>query len=138
MARKYRISLCLGGLMVLPASLALACHLEKLSMDVSCTQYKIQVTGVGVPQSYSIKYTFVAASNAGGLPFTISKTVPVTSQTGDFTENVTGLLKLVGGYDAKSISGSAALITASGATEGTPEIVLAPVSLNCAPLPPGS
>jgi hypothetical protein len=138
MARKYRMSLCLGGLMVLPASLALACHLEKLSMDVSCTQYKIQVAGVGVPQGYSIKYTFVAAPNAGGLPFTISKTVPVSATTSDFTESVTGLLKLVGGYDAKSISGSAVLITASGATEGTPEIALSPVALNCAPLPPGS
>jgi hypothetical protein len=39
---------CLAGLLVLPTSLALACHLEMASVEISCTQYRFKVTGVGV------------------------------------------------------------------------------------------
>ena len=138
MARKYMLSLCLSGLLVLPASLALACHLEKVSVELSCTQYKFRVTAVGVSHAHTIRYTFVAAPTTGGPPLTISKTIPVNAPSGDFTESVTNSLTLVGSYDAQSFSGSASLISDSGHTESTKEMTLSPAALNCAPPPQGS
>lgn len=133
MARKHILSLCLSGLMVLPASLALACHLEQVSLELSCTQYKFKVTAVGVAHSHAIKYTFVVSPTAGGPPLTISNTIPVNAPSGDFAESVTNSLSLIGSYDPRSFSGSASLVSETGHTESTKPMTLSPASLNCAP-----
>lgn len=136
MARKYIAPLCLGGLMVLPASIALACHLERVSLELSCTQYTFKVAAVGVSHPHSIRYTFAVSPTTGGPPVMISKTIPVNSPSGLFNETVTNPLSLVGSYDAQSFSGTASLLSESGHTEGTMELKLSPATLHCAPPPP--
>ena len=118
--------------MVLPATLALACHLERVSVELSCTQYKFKVTAVGVSHSHSIRYTFVVSPIAGGPPLKISNTIPVNAPSGDFTEIVTNSITLMGSYDAHSFFGSASLISETGQTESTKEMTLSPAALNCA------
>jgi hypothetical protein len=127
MARKYMPLFCLAGLLALPASLALACHIEISSVELSCTQYRIKVTAIGVPSTYSIRYTFSLASTAAEPPLTISNTIPVT----DFAESVTNPLSLTGVYNAQSLSGSATLISNTGQTENTIPITFSPMTLNC-------
>jgi hypothetical protein len=133
MTRRYTALFCLAGLIALPASLAWACHLETASVELGCTQYNIKMTAVGVPSTYSIRYTFNLSSTTGGPPLTISNTVPVTAKSGDFTESVTNPLSLAGVYNAKSLSGSASLITENGQTESTIEMRFSPTTLNCSP-----
>jgi hypothetical protein len=133
MARKYIPLFCLAGLLAPPASLALACHIEISSVELSCTQYRITVTAIGVPSTYSIRYTLSLASTAAEPPLTISNTIPITAQSGDFTEIVTNPLSLTGVYDAKSLSGSASLISNTGQTENTIRITFSPKTLNCSP-----
>jgi len=122
---------CLAGLFALPASLAWACHLEMASVELSCTHYKFKVTGVGVPSTYSIRYTFDLASSTAEAPLTISHTIPVTDPTGYFTESVTNSLSLAGKYDAKPLSGGVSLITSTGQTESTIPVTFSPAPLNC-------
>lgn len=133
MARKYMLLLGLGGLLTFPASLALACHLGMATVELECTQYKINVIGVGVPSTYTIRYTFNLASTTGGSPLTISNTIPVTAQSGDFKDSVTNPLSLAGVYNAQSVSGSASLISNTGQTESTIELTFSPAALNCSP-----
>ena len=133
MARKYMLLLCMAGLLAFPASLALACHLEIASVELGCTQYRIKVTAIGVPSTYSIRYTFNLPSTTGGPPLTISNTIPVTAQSGDFTDSVTGPLSLAGIYSAQSLTGSASLISNTGQTENTIQMTLSPPTLNCSP-----
>lgn len=131
--RKYMLPLCLAGALAFPASLALACHLEKVSIELSCSQYKIMVKAVGATPTHTIHYTFVAPSNTGGPPLTISSTIPVTPHSGDFTDSVTKSLSLVGNYDARSLSGSASIISNSGKTENSINMTFPSTTLNCAP-----
>jgi len=133
MARKHMLLLCVAGLLAFPASLALACHLDRVSVELGCTQYNIKVTTIGVPSTYSIRYTFNLSSTIGGPPLTISNTIPVTAQSGDLTDSVTGPLSLVGIYNAQSLSGSASLISNTGQTENTIEMTFSPTTLNCSP-----
>lgn len=133
MARRYTPLLCLAGLLAFPASLALACHLETASVELGCTQYRIKMTAVDVPSTYSIRYTLNLSSTAGGTPLTISNTIPVTAQSGDFTESVENPLSLAGSYNTKSLSGSASLITSTGQTESTIQMTFSPTTLNCSP-----
>ena len=130
MASRYVPLFGLAGLLVLPTSLALACHLEMASVEISCTQYRFKVTGVGVPPTYSIRYTFNLASNTAEAPLTISNTIPITDRSDD-TESVTNPLSLAGNYDAQSLSGSASLITSTGETESTIPVTFSPIKLNC-------
>jgi len=132
MARKYISAFCLAGLLACSASLALACHLDVASVELGCTQYKIKLTAVGVPSNYSIRYTFNLSSSTGA-PLTISNTIPVTAQSGDFTETVTNPISLTGSYNPQSFSGSASVISNTGQTENTIQITFAPTTLNCAP-----
>jgi len=132
MARRYMPLFCLTGLLAFPVSLAWACHLEVASVELSCTQYKIKVTAVGVPSDYSIRYTFNLPSTNGGPPLTISNTVPVTL-SGDFTASVAHPLSLAGSYNAQSASGSASVITNTGQTENTIQMTVLPATLNCSP-----
>lgn len=138
MARRYMLALCLSSLMALPASLASACHLERISLELSCTQYKLQVAAVGVSHSHAIRYSFAVTPTTGGAPVTVSKTIPVNAPSGNFTEIVTNPITLVGSFDAKSFSGSATLLSESGNPEGTQEIKLSPAVLNCSTPQPGS
>ena len=131
MARKYMPVFCLAGLLAFSASLALACHLDVASVELGCTQYRIKLTAVGVPSTYSIRYTFNLSSTTGGPPLTISNTIPVTAQSGDFTESVTNPLSLTGIYNAQSLSGSASLISNTGQTENTIQMKFLPTMLNC-------
>jgi hypothetical protein len=133
MASRYVPLFCLAGLLVLPTSLALACHLEMASVEISCTQYRFKVTGVGVPSTYSIRYTFNLASNTAEAPLTISNTIPITdqSQSDDFTESVTNPLSLAGNYNVQSLSGGASLITSTGQTQSTIPVTFSPIRLNC-------
>jgi hypothetical protein len=124
---------CLAGLLALPASLALACHLETASVELSCTQYRIKVTAIGVPSTYSIRYTFNLASTTAEPPLTISNTIPITAQSGDFTESVTNPLSLAGVYNAQSLSGGVSLISNTGQTENTIQMMFSPMTLNCSP-----
>jgi hypothetical protein len=124
---------CLAGLLALPASLALACHLEIASVELSCTQYRIKVTGIGVPSTYSIRYTFDLASITAERPLTISNTIPVTAQSDDFTASLTNPLSLTGVYNAQSLSGVASVITNTGQTESTILMTFSPTTLNCSP-----
>ena len=133
MARRYMPIFYLAGLLAFPASVALACHLETASVELSCTQYRIKVTAIGVPSTYSIRYTFNLSSTTGEPPLTISDTIPVTHQSGDFTENVTNPLSLVGVYNGRSLSGSASLISNTGQTENTIQVKFSPTTLNCSP-----
>lgn len=135
MPRKLILTLALSGLLVLPASLAFACHLERVSLELSCTQYKFTATAVNLPHQHSIKYSFVINPKAGGAPQTISKIIPVSATSGFSTESVTEALTLVGDYGAQSISGSASLLSGSGDAENTVEITVSPVTLNCPPAP---
>src|SRR6266702_4023722 len=102
MTRKYMPAFCLAGLLAFSASLALACHLDIASVELGCTQYKIKLTAVGVPSNYSIRYTFNLSSTTG-TPLTISNTIPLTAQSGDFTESATTPLSLTGSYNAQSL-----------------------------------
>jgi|LNFM01.1.fsa_nt_gb hypothetical protein len=136
MARQHIAALGLSGLLILPATLAFACHLERVSLELSCTQYKLNVKAVGVSHPHSIRYTFAVSPTSGGPTVTISKTIPVSAPSGEFTESVINPLTLVGSYDAQSFAGSASLISESGQTESTQELMLSPVTLNCAPPPP--
>jgi hypothetical protein len=111
----------------------LACHLETASVELSCTQYRIKVTAIGVPSTYSIRYTFNLASTTAEPPLTISNTIPVTAQSGDFTEDVTNPLSLAGIYNAQSLSGGASLISNTGQTENTIQMTFSPMTLNCSP-----
>jgi hypothetical protein len=132
MARRYMPLFCLAGLLALPASVALACHLETASVELSCTQYKIKVTATGVPSTYSMRYTFNLASITAEPPLTISNTIPVTAQSGDFTESVTSQLSLAGVYDAQSLSGGVvSLISNTGQTENTIPMTFSPMTLDC-------
>jgi hypothetical protein len=133
MARRYTHLLCLAGLLAIPASVALACHLETASVELGCTQYKIKMTAVGVPSTYSIRYTLNLSPTTGGTPLTISNTIPVTARSGDFTESVENPLSLAGSYNTQSLSGSASLITGTGQTESTIQMTFSPTTLNCAP-----
>ena len=133
MARRYMPLFCLAGLLALPASLALACHLETASVELSCTQYRIKVTAIGVPSTYSIRYTFNLASTTAEPPLTISNTIPITAQSGDFTESVTNPLSLAGVYNAQSLSGGVSLISNTGQTENTIQMMFSPMTLNCSP-----
>jgi hypothetical protein len=133
MVRKYMLSLCVAGLLAFPASLALACHLHTASVEVGCTQYKINVTAIGVSSSYSIRYTFILSPTTGGSPLTISSTIPITAQSGDFTDSVTNPLSLVGNYNAQLLSGSASLVANNGKTENTIQMTFSPTTLNCSP-----
>jgi hypothetical protein len=136
MARRYMPLFYLAGFLALPASVALACHLAVATAELSCTQYKINVAAVGVPSSYSMRYTFTLASTTEEPPLTISNTIPVTHQSGDFTESVTNPLSLTGVYDAQSLSGGAvSLISNTGQTESTIPMTFSPVTLNCSPPP---
>jgi hypothetical protein len=136
MARRYMPLVCLAGVLALPASVALACHLETATVELSCTQYKIEVTAIGVPSTYSIGYTFNLASATAEPPLTISNTIPVTDQSGDFTESVTNPLSLAGVYDAQSLSGGVvSLISDTGQTQSTIPMTLSPMTLNCSPPP---
>lgn len=130
MASRY-VLFCLTGFLALPTSLALACHLEMASVELSCTHYKFQVTGVGVPPTYSIRYTFNLASTTAQAPITISHTIPVTAQGGNWTESVTNPLSLAGNYNAEPLSAGVSLITSSGQTESTIPMTLSPAPLNC-------
>jgi hypothetical protein len=129
MASRYMPLFCLAGLLVLPTSLALACHLDMASVEIGCTQYRFKVTAVGVPSTYSIRYTFNLASNTAEAPLTISNTIPITDQSDDFTE--TNPLKLAGNYNAQSLSGDVSLITSTGETESTIPMTFSPIALNC-------
>ncbi len=71
------------------------------------------MTAVGVPHTYSIRYTFNLSSTTGGPPLTISETIPVTSHSGDSTDSVRNSLTLLGNYNAQSFSGSASLAAKS-------------------------
>jgi hypothetical protein len=133
MARRYTPLLCLAGLLAFPASLALACHLETASVELGCTQYRIKMTAVGVPSTYSIRYTLNLSPTTGGAPQTISNTIPVAAQSGDFTKSVENPLSLAGVYNAQSLSGSASLITNTGETESTIQMTFSPRTLNCSP-----
>jgi hypothetical protein len=133
MARKYMVLLCLAGVLAFPASLALACHLAMASVELDCTQYSIKVTGIGVPATYSIRYTFNLTSTNGGPPLTISNTIPVSAQSYDFTDSVTNPLSLAGIYNAQSFSGSASLISNTGQTESTIPMSFSRTTLNCSP-----
>lgn len=133
MAHRYMPLFCLAGLLALPASLALACHLEIASVELSCTEYRIKVTAIQVPSSYSIRYTLNLASTTAESPLTISNTIPVTAQSGDFTESVTNPLSLTGVYNAKSLSGDVSLISNTGKTENTIQMKFSPMTLNCSP-----
>lgn len=124
------ILFCLTGLLALPASIALACHLEMASVELSCTHYKFQVTGVGVPPTYSIRYTFNLASTNAQAPITVSNTIPVTKD-GNFIESVTNPLSLAGNYNAEPLSGGVSLITGTGETESTIPMTFSPAPLNC-------
>jgi hypothetical protein len=130
MANRY-MPLFLIGLLVLPTSPALACHLEMASVELSCAQYRFKVTGVGVPSTYSIRYTFNLASSPAEAPLTISNTIPVTDQSGNFTESVTNPLSLAGNYDGRSLSGGVSLITSTGQTESTIPMTVSPITLDC-------
>jgi len=131
MAKRY-MPLFLVGLLVLPTSLASACHLEMASVELSCTQYRFKVTGVGVPSTYSIRYTFNLASSSAEAPLTISNTIPVTDKSGNFTESVTNPLSLAGNYNGQSLSGGVSLITNTGQTESTIPMTVSPIMLDCA------
>src|SRR5262245_29109947 len=131
MTRRYMPLFCLAGLLAFPASLALACHLETASVELSCTQYKFKLTAIGVPSTYSIRYS-INLSTPGRPPLTISNTVQVT-QSGDFTESVANPLSLAGIYNARSTSGSASLISDTGQTESTIQMIVSPTTLNCSP-----
>jgi hypothetical protein len=133
MARKYMLLLCVAGPLAFPASLALACHLDLASVELGCTEYRIKVTAIGVPPTYSIRYTFNLPSTTGGPLLTISNTIPVTAQSGNFTDSVTSPLSLAGIYNAQSLSGSASLISNAGQTENTIPITFSPTTLNCSP-----
>ena len=135
MARRYMLSLCLSGLLLLPASLALACHLERVSIDLSCTQYKFAATAVGAPHKHSIRYNFVLTPANGGTPITVSRTIPVNGASDTSMESVTGSLNLAGTYGAQSFSGTASLISDTGDTENTVAITLSPKTLNCSQPP---
>src|SRR5690348_10099644 len=104
MTRRYTPLFCLAGLLALPASLALACHLEMASVELGCTQYKIKMTAVGVPSTYSIRYTLNLSPTTGGTPQTISNTIPVGAQSGDFTKSVENPVSLAGVYNAQSLA----------------------------------
>jgi len=132
MARRYTPLLFVAGLLAFPASLALACHLETASVELGCTQYKITVSGIDVPSTYSVRYTINLFSKTGGPPLTISNTFPF-AQAGDFTESVTNPLSLEGIYNAQSFSGSASLISNTGHTENTVQMRFSPATLNCSP-----
>lgn len=129
MASRYTL-FCLTGFLALPASLALACHLEMASVELNCTHYKFQVTGVGVPPTYSIRYTFNLQSTTGQAPIAISNTIPVTKD-GNFIESVTNPISLAGNYGAEPLSGVVSLITATGQTESTIPMTFSPAPLNC-------
>ena len=133
MARKYMPVFCFAGLLACSASLAWACHLDMASVELGCTQYKIKLTAIGVPSTYSIRYTFNLSSTTGAPPLTISNTIPVTAQSGDFTESVTNPLSLTGTYNAQALSGSASLISNTGQTENTIQMKFSPTTLNCSP-----
>ena len=94
---------------------------------------RINVTVIGASPTYSIRYTFKLSSTTGGPPLTISSTIPVTAQSGDFTDSVTNPLSLVGNYNVQSLSGSAYLISNEGRTENTVEVKFLPTTLNCSP-----
>lgn len=138
MSRNRMLSLGLSGLLVLPASAALACHLETVSLELSCTQYKLNVSAVNLQHSHSINYNFVVTPTNGGSPISISQSVALKTPSGSFSESVSNSLKLVGNFDAKSFSGSASLISETGAIEHTKEMTLSPVALSCATQTPGS
>jgi hypothetical protein len=133
MTRRYTPLFCLAGLLALPASIALACHLEMANVELGCTQYKIKMTAVGVPSTYSIRYTLNLSPTTGGAPQTISNTIPVGAQSGDFTKSVANPLSLAGVYNAQSLSGSASLITDTGQTESTIPMTFSARTLNCSP-----
>jgi hypothetical protein len=133
MASRFMPLFCLAGLLGLPASLALACHIEIANVELSCTQYGIKVTAIGVPSTYLIRYSFNLASTTAEAPVTISNTIPITSQSGNFTESVTNPLSLAGNYNAHSLSGEVSLITNTGLMESTIPLTFSPVSLNCSP-----
>jgi hypothetical protein len=127
-------SLCLAGFLAYPASLALANHVDSASIALACTQYGISVTATDLSahDSYSIRYTFVLTSMAGGPPLTISNTIPVPAKSETFTNSVTLPLSLAGNYNVQSPSGSASLIS-NGETANTVDITFSPTTLNCAP-----
>jgi len=133
MARKYILPLCVAGLFAFPASVALSCHLHSASVELGCTQYKINVTAIGVSPTHSIQYTFILSSITGGAPLKISNTIPVTGQSADFANSVIYPLTLVGSYNAQSLSGSASLISNTGQTENTMQLTFSPTTLNCSP-----
>jgi hypothetical protein len=133
MTRKYMPAFCLAGLLAFSASLALACHLDIASVELGCTQYRIKLAAIGVPSNYSIRYTFNLSATNGGTPLTISNTIPLTAQSGDFTESATNPLSLTGSYNAQSLSGSASLISNTGQTENTIPMTFSPTTLNCSP-----
>lgn len=137
MTRKSMLSVCLGGLLVLPASAAFACHFEKVSFEISCTQYKFAATGVLIPHPHSIKLSFVATPTNGGPPVSISKTIPVSGPPGNhvysFDESVTDALNLVGDYGPNSISGTATLVNGSGHSEGTATLSPPQTPMKCEP-----
>jgi hypothetical protein len=130
MARKRMLSLCLAGAFALPASVALACHLHSASVEIGCTQYKINVVGIGVSPSHVIKYTLNVPSSDGGQPVTISNTVSLTGRAGDITEVVSNPLTLSGKYDVRALSGKASIVNGSH-VENTVDVTAAPTSLNC-------
>ncbi len=135
MARKYLLSVCLSGVMLLPASLAYACHLHRISMELSCTQYRFTASGGLSPHGHTVQYSFVVTPTAGGTPRTFSKTIPVGPPTGLFEEVSAETINLVGDYDAKSLVGTASLVAEDGRVEHTLDIKLPPemTKLSCAP-----
>ena len=131
MERKWLLSVCVAGLVAFPASLALACHLHSASVEVSCTQYKIDVTAIGVTPTHSIRYTFEVPSSSGAPALTISKTIPLTDRSGDIVDSLTNPISLVGSYDAKLLTGKASMVSSSGHTENTVDLTFSPSTLNC-------
>lgn len=135
MARKLMLPFALGALMLLPPTVALACHLERVSVQISCSEYKFMATAVNLPHPHSIKYSFAISPSVGGARLTISNSFPVSSPSGTSTETSTGPLKLTGSFDSGSFSGVASLLAGDGSVEQTVDITLAPGTLNCAPPP---